>query len=326
MERRLPSIASSFSSANRSSIRRRSGNLHSDGFEFSSESSSSSSLTGDNSQDWSVDEYGDTLQYRPTVLLVHPVHPSQRHPSGPRFPLWSAPLAAPPMQRLGRCFDGDIQSSHVVDSGLLNPSNPTPRPESTSPFHHQSSESLLSLPTPDFTATHSRSFRSALSRLDFLSLGEPFRLPSSAFTMVTPGGRPQNVRTESDYSTSSANSGTSSNKSSNSADSGHSYLVPSINTTDKFTNKWPRPRSFRYLPVGDSDSDRTKEHIPTAPDVFEEVQGFGETSNKWTLHKWYLLMSVITVFLYGTVCLTCAIMVWLRSMYTLTRILLRRLT
>lgn len=325
MERRLPSVTSSFYAADRSSIRRRSGNTNSefepDGFEFNSEPSSPSGtdLIEDNSQDRSADGYGDILQHRPTVLLVHPPHPSRRHPSGPQFPLWPLqPTAPAPAQRsdcatIHHPSDGEIQSPHVAGSDLLNLSSPVPSLESSTLSHYQSSESLLSLPSPDFSVAHNRSFRSILPRhLDFLSFGEPFRLSSSAFTMVTSAGRPPNVRTESGYSTSSANSGTSSmsSRSSNSADTGHSSLIPSIVTTEKFTNKWPRPQSLRYLQVGNNDGGK-----PTATDIFE-AQGFSDKpSDKWTLYKWCLLMSVFTVFLYGTACLAYAIMVWVQSVY-----------
>ena len=324
MERnRQPSTTSSINSAHES-IRRRSGKLG----HASDDSDSVSPTRGckNTSLDRSVPaEDENVIKRRPTVLLVNPLHSSRRHPSGPHLLPHTASLVASASVPLDgrtvvhRNSDGFMEiSAHHIDPHPLNPVNDISRCE-TSHFStydsNRSSESLISLPTPNLLAasTRSLSMRSILpSHLSFLSFGGAERPPSATFTTVTPHPS-QNVRSDSNYSTSSM--GTSDiSCCSNSIDSGRVFLIPSINTTGKFTDKWPKPRSFRTLSTDESGSTETKSLGPTEAVLLLDDQGtLIKNDEKWTIQKWCLLLSVASVFVCGVACLTCVFMAWFRG-------------
>ena len=310
MERRHPSGGCS----SNKSVRRRSGK-QSPGSNATG-SAWSPTQDSDPRQTWTFlakDE--DAIQRKSTVFLVDPLRFSMRHPSGPHLlPLPATSQVAPVQHNLGGVMDSLV---HYIDPNLLSPANISYCSEASSLSMYNSnhsSESLVSLPTPNFMATHKRSFRSIFPKnFGFLSFGGAHRLPSSAFTMVTPAHRPQGVRSVSNDSTSSMDSATSAvSHRSNFIDGGHSSLILSINTTTKFTNKWPRPQFLRTLSTNDGSSIKTKCLNQTDAVLLEEGPD-GEIRERWTIHKWCLLFSVVTVLAYGIACLACAVMTCFRS-------------
>lgn len=325
MECRYPT-ASSTVSAGRLSVRRRSRKLSSDSngsnSAYGSPTQSCGLIRNTNQNCAFLADDEDGIQRRPTVLLVNPLHSSRRHPSGPLFPLQPASLEPVSVAHADEIFVHRSSNTALHDpvghTGpvLLSPINLT-LPLETSFLStcgpNQSSESLIHSSTPDAAATRNRSILPQC--FNFLFVGRPHRLPSSAFMMVSPELRPQSVRSESNYSTSSmATISAVSRCSGNSVDSGHSSLISCINTTDKFTHKWPRPQSLRTLSTKDTDSTRTDPLTQTKAVSIEEGHGFQtEICEKWTLQKWCLLVSVIIVLAYGIACLACTIMAWFRS-------------
>ncbi|KAJ7465081.1 hypothetical protein FB451DRAFT_1561494 [Mycena latifolia] len=99
----------------------------------------------------------------------------------------------------------------------------------------------------------------------------------------------------------------STDSSCNSVDSGHRALIKSIGTTDRFTHKWPRPRSLRIL-------DPRSEDESASVGLLEDGRGLGmDTAEPWTGFKWCLLFSVCTVVGYGAAGLVCALTTWFRT-------------
>lgn len=332
MEHRHPSVASSLT-LDRLSIRRRSGKLNPSSPNGSdsaySSPTESSDPTRNSSREWAFpsDDYDAIIHRKPTVLLVNPLHSSRRHPSGPHFPLQSSPLEDPafvPLESDRVVIHRSSNASPVQHIGpdLLSPVNCSEITLLSTYGSNQSSEKFLTpLPTPDATANRNRSFLSTLSRrLNFLHFGRPHKLPSSAFTMVMPvEHRPQSIRSVSNYSTSSMDSETSdaSRRSSSSVDSGHSSLISSINTTGKFTHKWPRPQSLfgpSAISTTDTGGAAMKSLSQAEVVLIEEGRCLqAKKSEQWTAQKRCLLVSVFIVLVYGIACLGCTIMAWLRS-------------
>jgi hypothetical protein len=92
-------------------------------------------------------------------------------------------------------------------------------------------------------------------------------------------------------------------------DSGHGRPVQALRITDKFTNKWPAPKNFKDPEL------QYKEGKPgtAAAPALEEGQGLGLIIAKWTIFKWCLLLSVMTVFAAGCAGLLVATMTWFNS-------------
>ena len=100
-------------------------------------------------------------------------------------------------------------------------------------------------------------------------------------------------------------------------DTGHSGLIPSIGTTNKFTNKWPTLKSLSYesQPKILRSTGLRPNLSPTS--VLEDGQGLGSShAAHWTAFKCCLLLSVATVFAYGTAGLICALMTWFKGQST----------
>lgn len=90
---------------------------------------------------------------------------------------------------------------------------------------------------------------------------------------------------------------------------------PSFSTTDRFTTKFPRPRSIKKLTVGKGGG-----HAALAATMLEEGEGLGLGSvDRWSVHKWCLLLSVSTLLVYGLAGLICAVLTWFRSTWVLAR-------
>ena len=92
-------------------------------------------------------------------------------------------------------------------------------------------------------------------------------------------------------------------------DSGHGRPVQAFRITDKFTNKWPAPKNLKDPEL------QYKEGKPgtAAAPALEEGQGLGLIIAKWTIFKWCLLLSVMTVFAAGCAGLLVATMTWFNS-------------
>jgi len=92
-------------------------------------------------------------------------------------------------------------------------------------------------------------------------------------------------------------------------DSDHGRPVQTLRITDKFTNKWPAPKNFKDPELQYKEG---KPGTAVAP-ALEEGQGLGLIIAKWTIFKWCLLLSVMTVFAGGCAGLLVATMTWFNS-------------
>ena len=91
-------------------------------------------------------------------------------------------------------------------------------------------------------------------------------------------------------------------------DSGDGRPVQALRLTDKFTNKWPAPKNFK-----DPELQYQEGKPGTAAAPLEKGQGLGLIIAKWTIFKWCLLLSVMTVFAAGCAGLLIASMTWFNS-------------
>lgn len=294
MERRIPSL--SITDYTSSNLRRRSGTYPSRESEEQQE------------------ELEATTQH--TVLLVERPLPSQ--------PSCILPFAAVAEEHSMYRNKWNEEQEYLLSQVPLTP-RPDPPRRIESDSSVQTTDTRISqiprLPTPDFghsldgpTEARARSgptaSRSYLPRgLSFVS----FHLrPTVLFSSTPASSRPQSVRTQS-YESDSSEWSTGA---SDSVDSGHDALIPAIGTTTKFTHKWPRPQSLRY-----PESRRDNPYKPlgsykgqSVAMVLEDGQGYEMNAvQRWSLFKWSLFFSVLTVFAYGAAGLVCAVMTWFRS-------------
>jgi len=98
-----------------------------------------------------------------------------------------------------------------------------------------------------------------------------------------------------------------------------------LSTADKFTYKWPQPRTSRSIPLGiraNHFSARRMRELKGAGGwsqgnieaILHESRGLGINGvGQWTWHKWCLLASVTTVFLLGLTCLVVSLLTWFAS-------------
>ncbi|KAJ7726517.1 tetraspanin Tsp2 family [Mycena metata] len=260
------------------------------------------------------------LHRKPTVLLSTspPLSSPASSPVDERASTPIAPTLTPRPDVLQRGpSDASFQSTATASTipPLPTPNfGSSPRPDALQRTDSDS-DTLPPLPTPDFTRP--ASFLSVFSRgLSFLSTASrpsvsrassnesenAFSSDRAASQQCTQS-RPRSCRSDSEGS-----SAASAYSSSNSIDSGHHALIKSIGTTDRFTHKWPRPRSLRLY---------SEEDLADAASIIllEDGRGpgLGMDSEPWTGFKWCLLLSVCTVFIYGAAALVCALMTWFRT-------------
>ena len=99
-------------------------------------------------------------------------------------------------------------------------------------------------------------------------------------------------------------------------------LVNSLSTSSKFTQKWPKPLSMRSVEQRTSVRKRDRGLTQLTAEL-KDSSGLGmDRIERWNLAKWSLLVSLITVFSYGSAALLCAILTWFRSGSFLVLILL----
>jgi hypothetical protein len=232
-----------------------------------------------------------------------------------------------------RTDQNDALFSHVP----LTPRPDVPSRTQSQSSHLTSASRISRLPTPDFVSPDPNGrpyvFRSFLPRgLSFLSFRRPPAAPfvsttANSLTSFTNSHQHKGLqRHESDTSESSYAQSSSSGYTSHSVDSGHRNIVQSVGTTEKFTHKWPKPRSLRYLDGGGNSKSRVdvglKGNVAT---TLEEGRGLGMNKvERWSTHKWCLLISVSTIFVYGAAGLACAILTWFRSKSTFSKPCSRR--
>ncbi|KAF9068586.1 hypothetical protein BDP27DRAFT_1223957 [Rhodocollybia butyracea] len=95
-------------------------------------------------------------------------------------------------------------------------------------------------------------------------------------------------------------------------------LIPSIQTTEKFTNKWPRPQSLKSLDIARPGAGwrnrKGASIIRETRSQLEENYSLGiDKIDRWTRFKWCLMISVATVLCYGSAAMICAILTWFRT-------------
>lgn len=337
MERQIPSASSSGSlySTKHTGVRRRSGKHSLDSNDSKTGCRSpipSTSLYSAQGIDWlyAVDE-DDSFRDRPTVVLVQNLSSSASHhvTSGPLLPLnldhQSSPL---PSTSSEQSLDHvDIRASSDDDMyGMTYSPAPGDDPipvllypdvpviQSTT----RQDENVVSPISPVSMAGTDHSFLSIFTRRPtFRAFAKADQPPRITFAMVTPGDTPHSPWTGSNYSATTVVSPTSeesnlTNKPSMSRGES-TYLIPSVNTTEKFTNKWPRPQSFRTLTASENGGINKQLIHPVDEPKLEEGQLAFSTYDPWNKHKIFLLVSSVTVLVYGAACLTIALMTWFRG-------------
>ncbi|KAJ3790191.1 Tetraspanin family-domain-containing protein [Lentinula aff. detonsa] len=101
-----------------------------------------------------------------------------------------------------------------------------------------------------------------------------------------------------------------------SVESDHKKLIPSIQTTEKFTNKWPRPQPLRAPNLNSSTKNRRNRKLLIQEAISELEEGYSlglDKIDRWTRFKWCLMISVVTVLCYGSGAMICAILTWFRT-------------
>ncbi|TFY71890.1 hypothetical protein EVG20_g1104 [Dentipellis fragilis] len=94
-------------------------------------------------------------------------------------------------------------------------------------------------------------------------------------------------------------------------------IKTSISAVDRFTHKWPRPKTLRSVPPGfrakhagryNRAGGWSESEIKAA---LAEGKGLGmDWAGQWTPHKWCLLVSVTLVFACGLAGVVCALLTW----------------
>ena len=266
----------------------------------------------------------DDVPPAPTITLVRAGHDTPVTPTLPPFSrtntldvalwdesMWSSGSSscAGQRQRSVQLSDnGPVRPHHTLH---LSPVPLTPRP--TQPPREDSAHSFASahtgtsasrispLPTPNFAA---RAVRAYFPRLaSFVS--------SEAATAVA---RPPHPRTKSSCYSTECNGSTAvvtlpPYGGEASVGAARPTLPPSFSTTDKLTRKFPRPRSVKKFVVSNGGG-----NAALAATMLEEGEGLGIGSvDRWSVHKWCLLLSVSTLLVYGLAGLICAVLTWFRS-------------
>ena len=302
MERHIPSTGSSgslYSTNNNTGFRRRSGkhnSLDSKTGRRRSPILSSSSYSA-HGIDWlcEVDEDDDdSVRERPTVILVQNLPSSHSH--------GSLTSGLPPLVPV--LPTSSFYHVHANDEEIK------PAPGGNGSFYpdvpvaNQSEDQNRASPT-SVTGTTDPSFLSIFTRRPtFRAFARPDHPPRVTFTMITPEHSPSNDSAVSSFP-----------KKPSLCRGESSYLIPSVNTTEKFTNKWPRPQSFRTLTGSENGgifNERPVESIDESKLEEGRVASFS-TYDPWNKHKTFLLVSSVTVLMYGTACLTTALMTWFRG-------------
>ncbi|TDL19743.1 hypothetical protein BD410DRAFT_830183 [Rickenella mellea] len=121
------------------------------------------------------------------------------------------------------------------------------------------------------------------------------------------------------YAPSGKSDGGVSHHSNSSVDSGRSSLLTLVGTTDKFTHKWPKPKGMRRTTRGRRKvSVNPNNHNDSLYANLEGGAGPGiglgfEAVGHWTTFKWLLVISVSSVFVYGTAALVFALLTWYQT-------------
>lgn len=345
MDRRFPSTSSALT--NRTSIRHRSGayspkpsgHANAAGAKPKRRNSlSEQSERTDHTLTVQVEDTDDVNRRQPTVLLVRHSKATTRLKPLPNLPCeeFLANTAGPSLLVLSAAdlhiptptFSPAIATERL-DEQSLSPVPLTPRPShpdrGVSASSVQSDGSLATegskLPTPSYPsgpgARLGRKLSSYFPRLpSFRGRRAQDRAPPLLPHPV--------ARMDSDYSAYSEESTAVSDHSR--ALAGYAQrerrmpaeikdkrpmLVSTFSTNDKFTKKFPRPRSVKNLSYDGRDTGVVG-HGAMAATMLEEGEGLGLELHvgKWTLHKWCLVLSVCTVLVYGAAGLVCAILTW----------------
>ncbi|KAG6812114.1 hypothetical protein H0H92_004343 [Tricholoma furcatifolium] len=98
-----------------------------------------------------------------------------------------------------------------------------------------------------------------------------------------------------------------------SIDSGRKSLIPSIATTEKFTDKWPAPVPLRRIFLLNFPDAMERDASQSAIAALESGEALCEDKQKWTAFKWCMLVSVLTILIYGSTGLACAVITWFRG-------------
>ena len=336
--RRIPSTSSSIGRAGGANIRHRSG-------AFSprprADSGSAQGLSQQRTQTERTDrtltvqvEDADDADAAPTVLLVRhsraryadlkplpDVPQAGGHNSSDHFVLRHGDPATP---SAGRSAPARTQGSEDETHRELSSVALTPRltPEHERLGVHSAHSSRL--PTPSYPTEHGHGheYGGGGLRLRRQLTSYFARVPSLlALPRPAPGARADSAASAyshaSDGSTSTAVSRTPSRARLVPAPRAHHevpiptalkdkrpLLVSAFSTTDKFTRKFPRPRGLGTGAAG----------AASAAALLEEGAGLGvERVGRWTAHKWCLVLSVCTVFVYGAAGLVCAVLTWFRG-------------
>lgn len=175
--------------------------------------------------------------------------------------------------------------------------------------------------TPDMCSssrTREHSSQSRRSTLYTLPQKASPLLPSISSGSTYLSSEKPSLRMRTDSKSTLSRTGSHSTSSRASVDSGHKKLIPSIQTTEKFTSKWPRPQSLKALNINRSAKGWRNRKGVIQDTILELEEGYSlglDKIDRWTRFKWCLMVSVITVLCYGSGAMICAILTWFRSAY-----------
>lgn len=105
--------------------------------------------------------------------------------------------------------------------------------------------------------------------------------------------------------------GSRTSSSTSTIDSGKTYLLSGITTSTRFTHRWPKPASLKRLNTGSSAIDLDSKERAKHGD-FNAGLGF-EYFGSWTVYKWVLFLSIVTVLTNSLVTLSYTINTWYQS-------------
>lgn len=245
----------------------------------------------------------------------------------PRLPTpdFTAPRASFPttMSQVMNFFRGSSSGSKSNETPASNAGDCAQGPTYSSPVPSSS----LRPSSSKYLSPNTRQFFKETPRLpsirvsDDLSLESPLDLLPQASSTIVRSNTPSRCSTGNRLSRSVTSNAESL------AESPTTSMLR-IPTTDKFTNKWPRPQSTRRAPTRTNTSRRKYQKLSVSADEFTEhcgdlsEVGLGfEGADRWTTPKWCLIISVVSVFAYAAAALVYSILTWYQSKSLITKTL-----
>lgn len=290
------------------------------------------SYEGDTDVSTSMPVESSTCQPTTVLLVKSHCEPSQRYVSGPQVPSFKVVARSPARV----VITTNSVNSHPLDVESVESESRPASPQELIPCQRAhyalppglaraslrasssssaSTSTTTSSPSQASVSPHTRC--SSLKSLQMSPLLKDVACLSNELTSTYSSGSPFNDSQYTLISPISSTSGSTFPPFLTSIDSGRTTLIPSLNTTARFTHRWPVSRALRTVPVIEQTG---KDRLPKSPSqtdisLLEVEQGLKMRTvrERWTPHKWCLLASVTIVFICGLVCLACAAMTWIQG-------------